>query len=91
MLEVDNEEKPNIPEKEKNDVLDSFFRNVNMDYDDCRNLKEIGAPEIHFLRKGAFERYKEHLHVKGKEIGQHKPVRILDTDEKKEFFFKEIL
>ena len=91
LLEIDSEQKPDIPEKEKNEVIDSFFRTINMDYDDCRNLKEIGTPEIHFLKKGAFERYKEQLHMNGKEIGQHKPVRMIDTEEKRAFFFGEIL
>lgn len=91
LLEIDSDETPNIPEEERWETIDGFFRRVNVDYDDCRNLKEIGMPVVHFLKKGAFERYKEHLHTRGKEIGQHKPVRIIDTEEKKHFFFGEIL
>lgn len=91
LLEIESEEKPDISQEELHKVMDDFFRKINMDYDDCRNTKEIGMPELYFLRKGAFERYKEYLHTNGKEIGQHKPVRILDTEEKKKFFFGERL
>lgn len=90
LLDVENEQKPNIPQDELNCAMDALLRRINADYDDCRNLKEIAMPEVYFLRRGAFERYKEHLHNSGKEVGQHKPVRIIDTEEKREFFFSEI-
>jgi hypothetical protein len=90
-MEINCDRKPNISKDDMVKTIDKLFRTVNMDYDDCRNLKEIGAPEVHFLKKGAFERYKEHLYGNGKEVGQHKPVRVIDTEEKKKFFFGEIM
>lgn len=91
LLEINSDKRPNIPVDEMREKIDYLLGLINIDYADCRNLKEIGAPEIHFLKKGAFDRYKERLHLSGKEVGQHKPVRIIDTDEKKEFFFGEIM
>lgn len=72
-------------------IMDACLRRQNMDYDDCRNLKEIGSPRVCFVRAGAWERYKQLLQSRGIDVGQHKPVRLLDTEEKKEFFFREIV
>lgn len=73
------------------ETMDRLLRRQHLGYDDCRGLGEIGMPVVYFLRQGASLRYQKHLMTQGIETGQYKPVRILDTEEKKEFFFGEIL
>ncbi len=68
-------------------LMDDCLREQNMDYDDCRNLGELAPPKVRFLKKGAFEGYKVALQEKGREIGQYKPVRLLDTEERIRYFF----
>jgi len=72
-------------------AMDVMLRRRHLDYDDCRNLGEIGMPVVYFLKQGASSRYQKYLQAQGMETGQYKPVRILDTEEKKEFFFREIV
>ena len=70
-------------------LMDDCLREQNMDYDDCRNLGELAPPKVRFLKKGAFEGYKAALQEKGREIGQYKPVRLLDTEERIRYFLGE--
>lgn len=69
--------------------MDKLLRAQNLDYDDCRNLAEIDEPVVYFLKEGTFETYKEHLQSQGVEMGQYKPIRILDTEDRIRFFFGE--
>lgn len=91
LLEVDKDTKMDVSYKKRTEKMDYLLKNMNMDYKDCRELHEIGKPIVHYLKEGTFQRFKETLYMQGKEVGQHKPVRIIDTEEKKDFFFHEIL
>lgn len=91
LLEVPQAGKPNVSEKEAAETMDRLLRQQNMDYDDCRRLKEIGAPSVGFLRNGTTDRHKEHLRQQGADVSQYKPVRMIDTQEKREFFLGEII
>lgn len=91
LLEIVRNSKRDISYEDRTKKIDQLLKSANLDYEDCRKLQEIGKPIVHYLKEGTFERYKENLLKKGKEVGQYKPVRILDTDEKKNFFFREIL
>ena len=91
LLEVDKDTKMDVPYERRTEKMDYLLKNINLDYKDCRELQEIGKPIVHYLKEGTFERFKETLYMQGKEVGQHKPVRIIDTEEKKDFFFREIL
>jgi len=55
------------------------------------NEKELGDIEIKNLKYGTQEEWrKKQVKEKGTAITQYKPVRILDSDEKKEFFMSRI-
>ncbi len=79
-IEPEGEKPANEPER-----IDALLRAENYDYADCRNLGEIGLPEIRFLKKGTFLAYKQRMAATGQDMAQYKPVRILD-DEKLGFF-----
>lgn len=67
-------------------TLDDCLCSVNYEYKGCRSINEIGMPRILLLQRGCFERYEKYRAAQGEFIGQHKPPRILDSEEKKRFF-----
>ncbi len=91
LLELKADERVTALQEEVSRKMDRLFRKQHLDYDDCRELGEIAQLKVRFLRKGASERYRQFLQQKGAETGQYKPVRIIDTQEKKDFFFGEVL
>ena len=66
--------------------LDSCLCRANFEYKGCRLMHEIGRPRISRLCAGSFRRYEARLAAGGSMMGQHKGIRILDTEEKKQFF-----
>ena len=50
----------------------------------------INRPEVLFLKKGTYDDYKEMLRQKGVVLNQIKPVTVINTDERREFFFSHI-
>ncbi len=88
LMEVD--EVPAVSMSKCDRTIDSLFKEINLDYEDCRNLGEIGPAIVYFLEKGTFEGYRCLLMDSGKEVGQFKPVRILDDKQKKDYFFAHI-
>lgn len=47
----------------------------------------LGHPEVCFLRKGTYDDYREVLRKRGANLNQVKPIKVIDTDEKRDFFF----
>lgn len=68
------------------EILEKYLCLVNLEYQGCRSMNEIGPLSIEFLRPGSFGRYEKHLAAQGVSMGQNKLLRILDTEEKKQFF-----
>ncbi len=50
----------------------------------------LGHPEVLFLKKGTYDDYREVLRKRGANLNQVKPIKVIDTDEKREFFFNHI-
>lgn len=70
-------------------LLDDCLCKINYEYQKCRSINEIGQLRIECLRRGSFERYEKHLAAQGIRMGQNKPLRLLDSEEKKQFFILE--
>lgn len=51
----------------------------------------LGHCEIKFLQKGTYDDYREVLRARGANLNQVKPIKVIDTEEKKEFFFSHII
>ncbi len=51
----------------------------------------LGHCEVKFLKKGTYEEYRQVLKNRGVNLNQVKPVKLIDNDEKKEFFFSHII
>ncbi len=50
----------------------------------------LGHPEVLFLKKGTYDDYREVLRKRGANLNQVKPIKVIDTDEKKDFFFNHV-
>ena len=67
------------------------MQNANYDYRSCEDMNEIAPLRLAFLQTGSFRKYEKKLAGTGKPMGQNKLLHFLDTDEKKEFFARQIL
>ena len=77
-----------IPEIEK--ALDEWLNESNEKYFKYRRWNMIDMPKVHILRKDTYADYREMLKKQGKVLNQIKPVTVINTDERKEFFFSHI-
>ena len=51
----------------------------------------LGHCEVKFLRRGTYEDYREKvLRAKGANLNQVKPVKVIDNEERKEYFFSNV-
>lgn len=50
----------------------------------------LGHPQVKFLRKGTYDDYREVLRKRGANLNQVKPIKVIDTDEKRDFFFEHV-
>lgn len=50
----------------------------------------LGHCEVKFLRHGTYDAYRDVLKSKGANLNQVKPIKVIDTDEKKDFFFSHV-
>ena len=77
-----------IPEIEK--TLDEYLNESNEKYFKYRRWNMIDAPKVCLLKKDTYADYREMLKKQGKVLNQIKPVTVINTDERKEFFFSHI-
>ncbi len=80
--------KDKIPEIEKS--LDNWLNESNEKYFKYRRWGMIGEPKVVFLKKDTYQDYRDMLKKQGKVLNQIKPVTVINTDERKEFFFSHI-
>lgn len=76
---------PQIEEK-----LDELLCESNEKYHKYRRWGMIGTPKVVFLKKDTYNDYREMLKSQGKVLNQIKPVTVINTDERKDFFFSHI-
>lgn len=50
----------------------------------------LGHPVVKFLRHGTYDDYREVLRKRGANLNQVKPIKVIDNDEKRDFFFSHI-
>lgn len=67
-------------------LLESALEDASFDYRSCRRLGEIQPLRVGILRKGSFAEYECFLEKRKILTGQTKPLRVLDTEEKQQFF-----
>ena len=50
----------------------------------------LGHCEVKFLKNGTYDDYREVLRSRGANLNQVKPLKVIDTDEKRDFFFAHV-
>ena len=71
--------------------LDALFRETNEKYEKYRRWGMIGDPEFLQLQPGSYAAYKADLIAQGQVLNQIKPLVVLNTPERKEFFYMRLL
>ena len=87
-------DKPEIVTEKKEEIekfVDESFREANEKYEKYRRWGMLSEPEVLPLEKGAYDSYRASLVAQGRALNQIKPVVVLNTPEKKEFFFNKII
>lgn len=72
------------------DVLDEQFKEVNEKYFKYRRWGMINRPQVLFLKPKTYWDYRESLRAKGRVLNQIKPVTIINSEERCEFFFSHV-
>lgn len=66
--------------------FDDCMQRCNLDYMDCRVNGELSKAVSCRVKQGSFGEYRKYREEKGVEMGQDKPVKLLDGREKIDFF-----
>ena len=85
-------EKPVSEEERQKYVqfVDDKFSEFNEKYFKYRRWGMINTPQVLFLRKKTYWEYREYLRSQGKVLNQIKPVTIINTPEREQFFFSHV-
>ena len=82
-----------IPTERKAELeqfIDTSFRECNEKYDKYRRWGMLREPVVYRLETGSYAAYKASLVAQGRVLNQIKPVVVINTPERKEFFFSRI-
>ena len=89
LLMLENEEGMDL--REYTAYADEVLRDINVRYKHFTDREVLGKVEIANLKPGTNAEWIKNKEEAGTSVSQIKPVRILDTDEKKEFFNKHVI
>ncbi len=87
------ETKSDIPTARKaefEEALNEFMKQANEKYAKYISWGMITTPAVYQLKDGAYAAYRHSLVEQGRALNQIKPVTVINTPEKKEFFFSQI-
>ncbi len=73
------------------DVLDEKLKGVNEKYYKYRRWGMLNRPEVLFLKEKTYWDYREMLRNKGIVLNQIKPVTVINTKEREQFFFSHVI
>lgn len=82
----------NMNEKAEYEALvDEKMKECNEKYFKYRRWGMIGDPEVLFLKPNAYNDYREMLRGRGVVLNQIKPVTVINSPERKDFFFSHVV
>ncbi len=73
-----------------NELFEEMLIKGNVSVEPLIKSGALGHPQVKFLKKGTHNKYREMLRKKGFNLNQVKPVKVIDTEEKKTFFFSNV-
>lgn len=81
---------PPLPKNLLAEVFERILCDSNALFKGDIGSHSLGHCEAVFLKDGAYEEYRQMLSDNGANLNQIKPVRVIDNDQKKEFFFSRV-
>jgi hypothetical protein len=87
------EPKEAVAEEERQqmiEIMDEEFCEVNEKYFKYRRWGMLNRPEILILKPKTYWDYREMLRAKGVVLNQIKPVTVINSQERKDFFFSHV-
>lgn len=82
---------PTVKRSELEQDIDTFFRESNEKYEKYRRWGMISEPLLLQLEDHSYDAYKDSLKAQGRVLNQVKPVIVINTPERKEFFFGRLM
>ena len=76
--------------KEFEKALDEWLNESNEKYFKYRRWGMIGEPKLAILKDNTYDDYRDYLKKQGKVLNQIKPVTVINTPEREEFFLSHI-
>lgn len=80
---------------EKKETYNALFEEMlckgNVSVEPLIKSGALGHPEVLFLKKGTYDDYREVLRSRGANLNQVKPIKVIDNDEKRDFFFSHVV
>ncbi len=78
-------------EKEYAELFEELFSKNNPSAECVFKNGSLGHCEVKFLRHGTYDDYRQVLKDRGANLNQVKPVKLIDNEERKGFFFSHII
>ena len=80
------------PEKKEqyNEAFEKMLCKGNISVEPLIKSGALGHCEVKFLKHGTYDDYREVLRKRGANLNQVKPIKVIDNEDKKEFFFSHI-
>ncbi|MCH5198890.1 MAG: GH3 auxin-responsive promoter family protein [Oscillospiraceae bacterium] len=72
------------------EFVDEAFKEANEKYEKYRRWGMIDTPAVYQFEDGTYDAYKASLVAQGRALNQIKPVTVINTPEKKEFFLSRV-
>lgn len=85
------EEPEEVKRSQYADAFEKMLIKDNVSVEPLIKSGALGHPEVRFLRRGTYDEYREILRKRGANLNQVKPIKVIDTDEKRDFFFSHII
>lgn len=81
---------PTVRNEEFTQFVDDTFKEANEKYEKYRSWGMLDTPVVYQLEDNSYDAYKAKLVADGRVLNQVKPVVVINTPERKEFFFSRI-
>ena len=73
-----------------NELFEEMLCKGNVSVEPLIKSGALGHPEVLFLKKGTYDDYREVLRSRGANLNQVKPIKVIDNDDKRDFFFAHV-
>lgn len=73
-----------------NEAFEKMLCKGNVSVEPLIKSGALGHPEVRFLKSGTYDEYREVLRSRGANLNQVKPIKVIDNDERRDFFLSHI-